>query len=78
MLPVISFPGDMAINKNVVVGNLITQLTIALALTLQLYGILFRWKSHEMQASNFAIADLAIQRSSRFRTFRKAKLRRLS
>jgi len=39
----------------------------------QLYGLLFLWKHHEVQASNFTIATLATQRSSRFR-----KLRRLS
>ena len=78
MLPVISFPLNMAININIVAGCLITQLSIALALTLQLYGLLFLWKSHEMQAGNFAIATLATQRSSHVRKFRKAKLRRLS
>jgi len=35
---------------------LITQLRIALALTLQLYGLLFLWKCHEVQASNFTTA----------------------
>ena len=68
----------MALNKNIVVRNLITQLSIALALKLQLYGLLFLGKSHEMQASNFAIATLATQRNNRFGKFRKAKLRRLS
>lgn len=67
----------MAINKNIIFGNLIMQSSTALALTLQLYGLVFLWKIHEMLASNFAMATLATHRSNRLKKFRKAKLRRL-
>ena len=57
--------------------NVITQLTTAVALSFQLYSLVFWWKSYEIQASNLAMAVLAMNRSYNLKKFKKAKLRRL-
>ena len=52
--------------------NVITQLTTAVALSFQLYGLVFLWKSYEIQASNLAMAVLAMNRSYNLKKFKKS------